>query len=74
MLRYYLRTDSDGRRCWAYYRKGRGVTKKLTEAQQFTLRDAKNAKQYAQGASLAQHCEVKRVTQKMLFMAALEGR
>ena len=56
-------------RKYEYYT-GQATTRKIYEAKIFTLEQAKNAKQFAK---TTHNCEVKRVTQKMLFKAALQG-
>ena len=56
-------------RQYEYYT-GKEVTKHINKAKIFTLENAKNTKQFA---TSARHCEVKRVTQKMLFKSALQG-
>ena len=56
-------------RIYEYYT-GRAPTRRIHEAKTFTLEKAKNTKQFA---ATAHACEIKRVTQKMLFKAALQG-
>jgi hypothetical protein len=58
-----------GQRRYEYYT-GRVPTKRIHEAKTFTLSKAKSTKQFA---ATAHACEIKRVTQKMLFKAALQG-
>jgi len=80
VLRFVWGTYADGTKVWRYYCKGKATTDKLCHAQLFTLNQAKNQKQYAhlcvyaQGSSAATHCEVKRITDKALFIAKLEGK
>jgi len=76
VLRYVFRYRSSnvfhqyrGRRYYEYYT-GKAVTKHINKAKIFTLEKAKNTKQFAHSAT---GCEIKRVTQKMLFKAALQG-
>ncbi len=57
-----------GRR-YEYYT-GQAPTKRIHEAKIFTLAQAKNTKQFSHTAGTS---EIKRVTQKMLFKAALQG-
>lgn len=59
----------NNKRKYEYYT-GKSVTKRIHKAKIFTLEKAKNTKQFAHSAT---NCEVKRVTKKMLFKAALQG-
>ena len=70
VLRHINRvTSRTNERCYEYYT-GRQPTKHIHKAKIFTLSKAKSAKQFA---ATAHACEVKRVTRKMLFKAALQG-
>lgn len=64
----YDRKQGNSRR-YEYYT-GQATTRRIHEAKTFTLAQAKNTKQFAKTAHI---CEVKRVTKKMLFKAALQG-
>lgn len=55
---------------WEYYT-GQQPTRRLHEAKIFSLKYAKAAKQFGHTTG---GCEIKRVTDKMLFKAALEGK
>ena len=74
VLRFVWKTYANGEKVWRYYCKGKSTTDKLSNAQLFTLNQAKNQKQYAQGSSAATHSEIKRITDKALFIAKLEGK
>lgn len=52
------------------YYTGSEPTRHMNKAKTFTLEKAKNTKQFATSAV---RCEVRRVTHKMLFTAALKG-
>jgi len=61
-----------GRDNWKwYYYTGKEPTAKIHKAKTFSLKYAKAAKQFAH---TTHRCEIKRVTQKMLFKAALKGK
>ena len=71
VLRFVFPIDNNraGGRRYEYYT-GQAPTKRIHKAKIFTLEQAKNTKQFAHTAA---RCEVKRVTKKMLFKAALQG-
>ena len=66
-----INNNRTGGRRYSYYT-GKAVTERINKAKIFTLTQAKNTKQYAHTAT-AHNCEIKRVTRKMLFRAALQG-
>ena len=70
---YVLRFPRDRRAAkwrWHYYT-GEAPTDRIGQAKVFNLQQAKNTKQFAFTTT---SCEIKRITNKMLFIAALEGK
>lgn len=59
-----------GEYTWEYYT-GEEPTKRLGQAKQFKLSQAKGAKQFGHTTG---SCDIIRITDKMLFLAALEGK
>ena len=69
MLRYPVGINPSRKYRWEYYT-GKQPTQRLHEAKIFGLDDARNQKHF--GHTTRNH-EIKRVTEKMLFTAALQG-
>lgn len=69
VLRFIISSYRQKHRWYEYYT-GHAPTRRIHEAKIFTLDQAKNTKRFAHTAS---RCEVKQVTHKMLFKAALQG-
>jgi hypothetical protein len=70
VLRFPTRKSLHADTRWRYYT-GAAPTYSLSKAKILSLSKAKATKQFAH---TTRRCEVKRVTDKMLFKAALEGK
>ena len=69
VLRYPYRKSMNAVAVWKYYT-GEAPTYRLGQAKVFNLQQAKNARTFAH---TTYKCEVKRITDRMLFVAALDG-
>ena len=69
VLRFPSRRSMKAKRRWKYYT-GKAPTYRLGQARVFSLQQARDARTFAH---TTYKCEIKRITDRMLFVAALDG-
>ena len=74
VLRFRFAINNNRVGGWAHeYYTGQSPTRMISKAKRFSLEKAKNTKAFAHSCR-GKSCEVKRVTKRMLFKAALQGK